>query len=73
LNTSSQPLTARAAFRVESFLLARTETRGKTLFLIGDGKREKMDTWWSARLVGRVKEAFLTENIDKHAKAATSV
>lgn len=71
LNTSSCPLAARSAFRVESFLLERTETQGKSVLLVGDGKIAQSQ-WWTARLITRIQDAFLQETIATYAYPSAS-
>lgn len=66
LNTCAQPLSPRSAFRVESFLLERTETEGKSLILAGDGKIAHTD-WWTARLTQRIQDAFIQETVATYA------
>lgn len=66
LNTCAQPLSPRSAFRVESFLLARTETEGKSLILVGDGKVAQT-SWWTARLTQRIQDAFIQETVATYA------
>lgn len=71
LNTGSNPLGPRSAFRVESFLLERTETQGKTLVLLGEGDITQ-SKWWTPRIITRIQDAFLKESVIKYAHPAAS-
>lgn len=66
LNTSSNPLSARSAFRVEAFLLERIETHGKSLILLGDGIVSQTK-WWTPRLVTRIQDTFIQETVANYA------
>lgn len=68
VNTSSSPLSQRSAFRVESFLLDRTETHGKSTLLMGDANITQT-TWWTARLVTRIQDTFIKESVAQYAQA----
>lgn len=65
LNTCAIPLTPRSASRVESFLLERTDTAGKSLILVGDGALQTK--WWTPRLLSRIKDTFTQDSIAQYA------
>lgn len=72
LNTSSiSPLSPRSIFRVESFLLERTETYGKSLILTGDGKLSQTQ-WWTPRMTTRIVDSFIQETVSSYAYPTAS-
>jgi hypothetical protein len=63
----ANPLSPRTIFRVEAFLLERTEIKGRTLILCGEVPIAKANGW-SAKMVQRINESFISEEVATYAR-----